>query len=91
MKIGDRVKDTINGFAGIATGRTEYSNGCRQFFVKPEKLDKDGKQIDGVWLDEQTLEVITAGVKPDPFAVPVGQPAKAATAGGPDRSTRVGE
>jgi hypothetical protein len=82
-KIGDRVRDRINGFQGIATGRTEYINGCRQFLVKPDKLDKDGKPIDGLWIDEQNLELIQSQVYPDPF---VGEAAP--TAGGPDRRER---
>ena len=83
MKIGDRVKHIINGFTGIATGRTEYMNGCRQFLVQPEKLDKEGKRIEGERYDEQFLKVETHGVFADPFAK-----ATAPRAGGPDRRTR---
>lgn len=68
MRIGDRVKDRISGFAGIITGRTEYLNGCRQFLVSPEKVNKDGESLKGLWIDEQTLEVIAAGIFEDPFA-----------------------
>lgn len=83
VRIGDRVRDTINGFKGIATGRTEYINGCRQFLVKPEGLDKDGKPIDGIWLDEQNLVVVDAQILTEPF------PLRGAVAtGGPDRHER---
>lgn len=84
MKLGDRVKDKFNGFIGITTGRTEYINGCRQFLVKPEKLDKDGKPQDALWLDEQNLELVTPGVMSDPFAS-MNAPA---IAGGPDSRER---
>lgn len=84
MRIGDRVGHRINGFTGIVTGKTEYINGCRQFLVSPESLDKDGKPTDGIWVDEQNLEVIVEQVLPDPF--PVG--GAPATAGGPDRHER---
>ena len=82
VKIGDRVKNWVNGMTGIATGRTEYLNGCRQFLVQHETLDKDGKQIDGTWWDEQYLEVVLSQVRTDPFL----KVAKA-TAGGPSGST----
>jgi hypothetical protein len=83
MQIGDRVKDRISGFSGITTGRTEYINGCRQFLVKPEKVKDDGDKLDGIWIDEQTLEVVNPQVYADPFlrgAVP--------KVGGPDRRER---
>ena len=85
VRIGDRVIDRISGFKGITTGRTEYLNGCRQFCIKPEGLDKDGKLHDVVWMDEQNLEVLVAQVLPDPFLT-----SKTATHGGPDRKERAG-
>jgi hypothetical protein len=81
--IGDRVEHRINGFKGIATGRTEYLNGCRQFLVQPEKLDKEGKPVEGQWIDEQHLTVVTSQVFSDPFST-----GTTATAGGPDRAER---
>lgn len=86
IQIGDRVRDMISGFAGIVTGKTEYLNGCRQFSVSPEQLDKDGKPIDALWIDEQSLSIVKSGIRPNPFAT-AAQPA----VGGPNRSKRVGE
>ena len=83
ITIGCRVTDTINGFTGLTTGRLEYLNGCRQFLVKPEALDKDGKLVDGVWMDEQNLILDKSAIMPDPFAA-----SKAPKRGGPDRSER---
>lgn len=83
MQIGDRVKDSINGFGGIVTGKTEYINGCRQFLVKPEALGSDGKVMDGIWIDEQNLTVVFNGVLPNPFTT-----ASAPLRGGPDRTER---
>lgn len=83
IKLGDRVYDRITGFAGITTGRIEYINGCRQFLVKPERLNKDGQIVDGVWLDEQHLVIKDAAVLPDPFIdTPFVQ------VGGPERAER---
>jgi hypothetical protein len=83
MRIGDRVSHRINGFSGIITGRTEYINGCIQHLVSPEALDKDGKIMEGQWIDEQNLVIKTVGVLPDPF-VKTGK----ATSGGPEGPSR---
>jgi len=83
MQLGDQIRDKINGFTGVATGMTEYINGCRQFLLKPTGL-KDGKPIEGQWIDEQHLEVVVAQVIANPFA----KPSAPARAGGPDRSER---
>lgn len=79
ISLGCRVTDTINGFAGLTTGRIEYLNGCRQFLVKPEGLDKDGKVQDGIWIDEQYLR-FEVRLLTDPFLVD-----PLPTRGGPDR------
>jgi hypothetical protein len=60
VKLGDRVKDQITGFTGIATGRYEYLYGCVRVSVQAEKL-KDGKVADGLVFYEDQLEVIKAG------------------------------
>lgn len=86
MRIGDRIRDKVSGFQGIATGLTEYLNGCRQFLVSPETLGAKGEPIKGQWIDEQTLEVVEGGVFADPFSPR--EPTKAATAGGPSSPSR---
>jgi hypothetical protein len=53
--LGMRVKNRINGFSGIVTGRCDYLTGCVQFLVTPERLKEDGSQIDGLWIDEMQL------------------------------------
>ena len=74
--LGDKVKDRINGFTGIVTGRAEYLYGCVQVLVAPTVIGKDGKHPDSVWLDEDRVAVTKASV--------VGSPASAAVrAGGP--------
>ena len=57
MKLGDRVKDKIDGFKGIITAKCEYLNGCTQFQVQPEKLDEH-KSIKPEWIDEGNLILI---------------------------------
>ena len=60
VRLGDRVKDKISGFSGIATGRYEYLYGCVRINVQSEKL-KDGKVQDGLVFDEDQLEILKTG------------------------------
>jgi len=55
------VRDRVTGLRGIVTGRTEYINGCVQWLVKPP-VDKDGKLVDGCWIDTIQLEVVGPGI-----------------------------
>lgn len=56
INLGDKVKDKITGFEGIAVARVEYLTGCTRYEVKPDKL-KDEKTIDSEWIDERQLTV----------------------------------
>ncbi|HEC40028.1 hypothetical protein LCGC14_0509660 [marine sediment metagenome] len=58
IKLGEKVRDKITGFVGIATAKTEFLNGCIQYDVIP-KADKNNKILESVAVDEQSLEVIT--------------------------------
>jgi hypothetical protein len=53
--LGARVRDTITGYEGIITARTEFINGCKRYAVQSENLDKDGKIVEPCWLDEEQL------------------------------------
>lgn len=59
IKLGDKVRDLVTGYEGIATSRTEFMNGCVQYDVIG-KLKKGEKSPDGVGasIDENNLEVI---------------------------------
>ncbi len=63
IRLGQKVKDNITGFEGIATGKTEWLFGCSRYCVEPQEL-KDGKPVEAVWFDEQRLEII-ADTKPE--------------------------
>ena len=58
ITLGDKVKDTISGFTGTAVAKTEFLNGCVQYTVIP-KCGKDNKVLEGIDIDEQSLEVIS--------------------------------
>ncbi len=58
VELGSRVRDRINGFVGIVTGRADYLFGCRQVLVAPEDLPADGKHSESVWIDEDRVEIV---------------------------------
>lgn len=51
---GVYVIDKITHLKGCITGRLDSITGCNQYYVAPE-VDKDGKHIDGRWIDEHSL------------------------------------
>ena len=53
----DKVKDTITGFTGLVTARTEYLNGCIRYAVEAPKLNEKGERQD-IWEDEERLELV---------------------------------
>ena len=65
IKLGDKVRDRISGFEGIATSRTEYLNGCFQIEITP-KLKKSEKitsdSLAGVAFDQQQIEKVGNGL-----------------------------
>ena len=58
LKVGDRAKDSISGFEGLATGRTEYIGGKIQFEITPTNLTETGLPYEGIWFDEERLEKV---------------------------------
>ena len=68
IKLGDRVKDSITGFTGVAVSRTEYLYGCIHISVEGES-HKDG-QIAEVVFDEQRLTDAPAATSGGPGAIP---------------------
>ena len=63
IKLGQKVRDAVTGFEGIATSKVEYINGCVQFGVQP--ASNDGKFPDSVYIDHQRLQVVG-----EPIAMP---------------------
>jgi len=60
IELGDKVKDEITGFTGIAIAITEWLYGCRRVVVKPDRLDKEGKILESTEFDEPQLKVVKA-------------------------------
>ena len=71
IELGQKVKDMVTGFTGIATARTEWMNGCVRYCVEAKML-KDGRCIE-LWVDEDRLELVGARKKaPAPLSRPGG-------------------
>jgi len=83
IQLGSKVRDTVSGFTGIASGRSEFMYGCARILIEPDKLDKDGKTMEAGWFDEQRVEVIQE-LKPKVSK------ASAATSGGPQKDATRG-
>ncbi len=61
INLGDKVKDGVSGFTGIAIGRTVWLQGCDRVIVQPP-VGKDGKLPDCATFDEPQLILIKAKV-----------------------------
>ena len=57
IELGMKVEDVITGFRGVAMCRAEYLTGCTQYGVAPA-VDKDGRPVEWVFIDEGRLKVI---------------------------------
>lgn len=62
VNLGDKVKDNVTGYTGIAIARTTWLHGCDRITVQPDSLDKDGKVQDGFTFDEKQLTVLESSV-----------------------------
>ena len=58
VNLGDKVKDSVTGFTGIAIGRTTWLHGCDRITVQPEGVSKDGKVFENNSFDEPQLIVL---------------------------------
>lgn len=64
-KLGDRVKDKVSGFQGIATGKYSYLSGCDRLEVQPSAFttpEGEMKLPDSKVFDVTNLVVNEVGV-----------------------------
>ena len=57
VALGDKVRDKVTGFEGIAVARCEYITGCDHIEIKPQSLH-NGKTIEGHWFDVARIEIL---------------------------------
>lgn len=60
--LGAKVRDTVTGFEGIATGYYIFLTGCNRIGVTPP-VDKDGKLPEPAIFDETSLEIVQPAAK----------------------------
>lgn len=60
MKLGDKVRSKVSGLTGIAVGHAVWLYGCERVLIQPP-VDKDGKDVDCVWVDMGEAEVVERG------------------------------
>ena len=62
IELGQKVKDIVTGFTGIATSKVEFLNGCIQFHVIPKmatpKKGESPKFPKGEYIDVEQLELV---------------------------------
>lgn len=57
IKLGDKVKDKMTPFEGVAIGITEWIYGCRRVTVQPDELH-EGRPVETHSFDEPQLKII---------------------------------
>ena len=57
IELGDKVKDTVTGYTGIAIARTQWLQGCDRILVQAPAL-KDSKIPDDRAFDEPQLAIL---------------------------------
>lgn len=60
--LGVEIETRVSKLKGIIVSRSECIFGCNRYYIQP-KADKDGKQPDGWWIDEDDVAVTGKGVK----------------------------
>lgn len=64
FNLGDKLRDKITGFEGIAVGRHQWINNCNTYSIKPQML-KDGAPQDSHSFDEPQLDLVEEKAIPD--------------------------
>lgn len=59
IEFGKVYRDSITGFEGICTGKSQYITGCDQILIVP-KVDNEGKFQSGQWFDDSRLVDVEA-------------------------------
>lgn len=58
VKLGDSVRDSISGFEGVVTARSEQLYSTPKVFVEACLPGDDGRVLPGEWFDEARVETI---------------------------------
>ena len=58
IEFGSKVRDTVTGLTGTATGRAEYMHRPPCILVEPPINEQNGRLADSVWVNEKRIEVV---------------------------------
>lgn len=58
---GDLLKDKVTALEGIVMVVAYYATGCIHCGLQDQKVQKDGKVNDWVWLDQSSLKLVKKG------------------------------
>ena len=61
---GERYRDTITGFEGVATGYCSYISGCDQVLINGG-MNKDGDKVVSHWIDSDRVVKVSTGAAMD--------------------------
>lgn len=59
---GVEVKDLISGLIGIIDCSALWLNGCRRYSVQPKIKKGETTKPDSIWMDEETLILVSDGI-----------------------------
>lgn len=62
IDLGDKVKDPVTGFTGIAVARTTWLHGCNRLSIQPQELTKEGAPRESQVFDEMQLILVKKGI-----------------------------
>ena len=57
VRLGQKVRDTITGYEGIAVARTEWLYGCVRIAIQSNAM-KDGLPVENYTVDEPQVELV---------------------------------
>ena len=60
IELGNKVKDKITEFTGIATAKIEYINGTVKYLVEPKC--KEGEIMSGEYIEKERLIIEDKGI-----------------------------
>ena len=60
INLGDKVKDSVSNFQGIAVARHSYLQGCDRITIQPP-VDKDGRLPESMTFDAPQIDVTEEG------------------------------
>ena len=62
FKNGIEVQDKVSGFKGIINCSCIWLNGCRRYSVQPKVKEGETKKPESLWMEEETLIIVSEGV-----------------------------